>query len=106
VLCAFDLIELDGEDLRHLPIEDRKRTLAELLRKKTDGIALNAHYEGDGANIYKLITNVPLYQLATRYFASAFAHFDRLPAEDQQSLLREINIQISKRQAVAALRGE
>ena len=36
------------------------------------------------------------YQLATRY-ASAFEHFDRLPAEDQQSLLREINIQISKR---------
>ena len=46
------------------------------------------------------------YQLATRYFASAFEHFDRLPAEDQQSLLREINIQISKRQAAAALRGE
>ena len=46
------------------------------------------------------------YQLATRYFASAFEHFDRLPAEDQQLLLREINIQISKRQGAAALRGE
>ena len=53
VLCAFDLIELDGKDLRLSPIEDRKRTLAELLRKKSDGIALNAHYEGDSANIYK-----------------------------------------------------
>jgi bifunctional non-homologous end joining protein LigD len=53
VLCAFDLIELDGEDLRGSPIEDRKRTLAELLRKKSDGIALNAHYEGDGAIVYK-----------------------------------------------------
>ena len=38
VLCAFDLIELDGKDLRLSPIEDRKRTLAELLRKKSDGI--------------------------------------------------------------------
>jgi geranylgeranyl pyrophosphate synthase len=46
------------------------------------------------------------YQLATRYFASAFEHLDRLPAEDQRSLLREINIQISERQAAAALRGE
>jgi hypothetical protein len=46
------------------------------------------------------------YQLATRYFASAFEHFDRLPADDQQSLLREISNQISKRQAAAALRGE
>jgi bifunctional non-homologous end joining protein LigD len=53
VLCAFDLIELDGEDLRRSPIEERKRTLAELLRKKSDGIALNGHYEGDGANVYK-----------------------------------------------------
>ena len=53
VLCAFDLIELDGEDLRRSPFEQRKRALAELLRQKTDGIILNAHYEGDGAAIYK-----------------------------------------------------
>jgi hypothetical protein len=46
------------------------------------------------------------YQLAARYFASAFEHFDRLPADDQQSLLPEINNQISKRLAAAALRGE
>jgi bifunctional non-homologous end joining protein LigD len=28
VLCAFDLLELDGEDLRRMPIEERKGTLA------------------------------------------------------------------------------
>src|ERR1700692_3741432 len=39
VLCAFDLIELDGEDLRRAPFEYRKRALAELLRQKPDGIA-------------------------------------------------------------------
>ena len=32
VLCAFDLLELDGKDLRRLPIEARKGTLAKLLR--------------------------------------------------------------------------
>ena len=32
VLCAFDLIELEGEDLRRRPIEDRKRKLAKLIR--------------------------------------------------------------------------
>jgi ATP-dependent DNA ligase len=53
VLCAFDLIEFDGEDLRQSPLELRKRALAELLRQKSDGIVLNAHYEGDGAAIYK-----------------------------------------------------
>ena len=30
VLCAFDLLELDGEDLRRTPIEERKRILAKL----------------------------------------------------------------------------
>jgi ATP-dependent DNA ligase len=28
VLCAFDLLELDGEDLRRTPIEERKGVLA------------------------------------------------------------------------------
>jgi ATP dependent DNA ligase domain len=33
VLCAFDLLELDGHDLRRAPIEERKATLAKLLRR-------------------------------------------------------------------------
>ena len=53
VLCAFDLIELDGEDLRGRPLEHRKGTLADLLRGVRDGIAFNRHYEGDGAIIFK-----------------------------------------------------
>jgi ATP-dependent DNA ligase len=44
VLCAFDLIELDGEDLRREPIETRKSTLRSLLRGKHAGIAFNAHF--------------------------------------------------------------
>jgi bifunctional non-homologous end joining protein LigD len=43
VLCAFDLLELDGEDLRREPIETRKSTLKSLLRGKYVGIAFNAH---------------------------------------------------------------
>jgi ATP-dependent DNA ligase len=39
VLCAFDLIEIDDEDLRPAPIEDRKSALADMLRKTRDGIA-------------------------------------------------------------------
>jgi bifunctional non-homologous end joining protein LigD len=34
VLYTFDLIELDGDDLRCLPIETRKATLASLLPKR------------------------------------------------------------------------
>jgi bifunctional non-homologous end joining protein LigD len=51
-LCAFDLIELDGEDLRRQPIETRK-SLKSLLRGKHAGIAFNAHFIGDGAIVYR-----------------------------------------------------
>jgi ATP dependent DNA ligase domain len=40
--APFDLIELDGEDLRREPIETRKSTLKSLLRGKHEGIAFNA----------------------------------------------------------------
>ena len=53
VLCAFDLLELDGRDLRREPIEDRKAALAKLLQRPIDGIAYNEHYGGDGGTIYK-----------------------------------------------------
>ena len=52
-LCAFDLLELDGVDLRPEPIEGRKRTLEGLLRREHRGIAFNRHFDGDGAMIYK-----------------------------------------------------
>ena len=53
VLCAFDLLELDGEDLRREPIEIRKSTLKSLLRGKHAGIAFNAHFIADGAIVYR-----------------------------------------------------
>ena len=41
VHCAFDLLELDGRDLRREPIEERKRLLGKLMRGST--------FEEDGA---------------------------------------------------------
>jgi ATP dependent DNA ligase domain len=53
VLCAFDLIELDGEDLRRAPLELRKATLRGLLQQGHPGIAFNTHYIVDGAIVFK-----------------------------------------------------
>ena len=51
-VCAFDLPELDGIDLRREPWETRRATLASLLRKSADGIRLCEHIEGtDGTTI-------------------------------------------------------
>jgi bifunctional non-homologous end joining protein LigD len=61
ILYAFDLIEHDGEDLRKLPLLDRKAALARLLRDTEAGILLNEHVAEDGP--------------------TAFAHACRLGAE-------------------------
>ena len=53
VLIAFDLIELEGEDLRHTPIEQRKRKLAKLVRGPHPGIVINEIFEGDGAILFE-----------------------------------------------------
>jgi hypothetical protein len=43
VLYAFDLLELDGEDLRGLPLSDRKKRLTRLLGGRRLGIVLSDH---------------------------------------------------------------
>jgi bifunctional non-homologous end joining protein LigD len=46
-LYAFDLIELNGDDLRREPLEVRKATLASVLAKASPGLRLNEHLEHD-----------------------------------------------------------
>jgi bifunctional non-homologous end joining protein LigD len=43
MLYAFDLLELDGEDLRALPLGDRKKRTARLLGKRWIGIVISTH---------------------------------------------------------------
>ena len=48
----LDLLELDGEDLRALPLGDRKKRLAGLLARRRVGIVLSEHTAEDGAAIF------------------------------------------------------
>jgi bifunctional non-homologous end joining protein LigD len=50
---AFDLLYLDGFDLRGARLADRKRLLAELLAGASDRILYTEHLEGDGGEIYQ-----------------------------------------------------
>jgi ATP-dependent DNA ligase len=52
-LCAFDLLELDGRDLRPEPLVERRRLLAKLARKPRCGLALNAQFDHDGALVFE-----------------------------------------------------
>lgn len=45
-LCAFDVLAMDGEDIRSLPLSMRKTNLARLLRGRPDGIFVNPFEQG------------------------------------------------------------
>jgi ATP-dependent DNA ligase len=51
-LYAFDLIELNGDDLRRDPLEGRKAMLASIVYKASTGIRFNEHIEGDGPTVF------------------------------------------------------
>lgn len=48
---AFDLLELDGEDLTALPLTERKARLAAFLPKKSDRIRYSDHIVGSGEKL-------------------------------------------------------
>jgi ATP-dependent DNA ligase len=52
-LFAFDMIELDGNDLRQMPLLTRKSRLRKLVQGAPTGIAFNEHMEGDGPTIFR-----------------------------------------------------
>jgi bifunctional non-homologous end joining protein LigD len=46
------VIEIDGQDWRRQPIEDRKSALKKLLRKSHPGIAFNRYFDVEGAIVF------------------------------------------------------
>jgi bifunctional non-homologous end joining protein LigD len=52
-LCTFDVLFLRGEDLRPLPLEDRKEQLASVLRGAPEVVRYSEHMDGpDGPAVY------------------------------------------------------
>jgi bifunctional non-homologous end joining protein LigD len=52
-LAAFDLIELQGEDLRERPLEQRKQRLAKMLARGVVAITYYEHLSHDGALVFE-----------------------------------------------------
>jgi bifunctional non-homologous end joining protein LigD len=67
-LFAFDLLELNGDDLRREPLEVRKATLASVLAKAGSGLRLNEHLEPDVRHACKLgLEGIVSKRLGSRY---------------------------------------
>ena len=67
VLYAFDLIEHDGEDLRKLPLIERKRRLKKLVgRSKQRAIQFNEHLTGDGQAVFDHVCQMGLEGIVSK----------------------------------------
>ena len=72
-LYAFDLLELDGSDMRREPIEVRKATLASILRKPRHGVRLNEHLEHpDGLAVFQHACQMGLEGIVSKRLGSRY----------------------------------
>jgi ATP-dependent DNA ligase len=72
-LYAFDLLELNGTDLRREPIEVRKATLASILRKSRPGVRLNEHLEHpEGAVVFQHACKMRLEGIVSKRLGSRY----------------------------------
>jgi ATP-dependent DNA ligase len=72
-LYAFDLLELDGTDMRREPIEVRKATLASILRTTRSGVRLNEHLEHpDGELVFAHACKMGLEGIVSKRLGSRY----------------------------------
>jgi ATP-dependent DNA ligase len=72
-LYAFDLIELNGDDLRREPLEVRKATLASVLAKALSGLRLNGHLEHeDGELVFRHACKMGLEGIVSKRLGSPY----------------------------------
>ena len=71
-LFAFDLIELNGQDLRRDPIETRKRQLATLLRNALVGLQLNEHIAEPGDIVFRHACKLGLEGIVSKRLGSRY----------------------------------
>ncbi|HET8644618.1 MAG TPA: DNA ligase, partial [Vicinamibacteria bacterium] len=71
VLFAFDLLALDGHDLRPLPLRERKRLLREVLRAEGT-LRYSDHVEEHGRAFYEEVTRLGLEGMVAKRMDSPY----------------------------------
>jgi bifunctional non-homologous end joining protein LigD len=67
-LCAFDVLAMDGGDLRSLPLSMRKAKLARLLARRPDGIFLSDFEQGEiGPDLFIAACGMGLEGLVSKH---------------------------------------
>ena len=66
VACAFDLLMLNGDDMRRKPLAERKAALGKLLFRSRDGIQYVEHAEGHGDNMFAAVCDLGLEGIVSK----------------------------------------
>jgi ATP-dependent DNA ligase len=72
VACAFDLLALNGDDLRRKPLGERKKALRRLLMRSRDGIQYVEHAEGHGDKLFEAVCKLGLEGIVSKRLASPY----------------------------------
>ena len=71
-LYAFDLLELDGKDMRREPFEVRKATLASILRQGRPGLRINEHLDYPGDLVFRHACKMGLEGIVSKRLGSYY----------------------------------
>ena len=67
-LCAFDVLAMDGDDLRRLPLSMRKTNLERLLARRPEGIFLSPFEQGEiGPDLFRKACEFGLEGLVSKH---------------------------------------
>jgi ATP-dependent DNA ligase len=71
-LFAFDVLELEGRDLRREPLEVRKRELTKLLQAALVGLQLNEHIAEPGDVVFRHACKMGLEGIVSKRLGSSY----------------------------------
>jgi bifunctional non-homologous end joining protein LigD len=72
VLVAFDLMHLDGEDMRGRELEDRRAVLEAVVRKRAPWIQFSKSIEGEGPEVWRHACNMGLEGIVSKRRGSPY----------------------------------
>jgi len=72
ILYAFDLLELNGKDLRPMPLSERRAKLARLLARASTGIVFNEHTDEEGTVVFRHACKLGLEGIVSKRLTSPY----------------------------------
>ncbi|WP_018181933.1 DNA ligase D [Kaistia granuli] len=72
VFYTFDLLHLDGYDLREVPLSERKQALAPLIAQGASLLRFSQHFEEDGAEVFRHASRLGLEGIVSKVLDSPY----------------------------------